>query len=231
MQYVAYIEYQKAEEGSLVRNYLQESDSHGMSQPFYDSPEYNGPMCSLDSRVLKFDSIKQVRDVLGSCIGLSTRHGYLTYGYHGITEAGNATTPFVVMRKGNDLDTMRAVAAKAHADYQQLGRAYVDWGLPQAWQFNGVTVGRDGDFDIEEVFDGVHEYLINQLDEDRDAIEVGINALHDAGWRFTAIEKDRSIAIIHISRVRNGKPEHASAQIFCLNLMTEDELAEIKETA
>lgn len=223
MQYVAYIEYPNGQKG-ITRSYLQEADSQGMSQNYFHSDTYNGPECSLDSRVLKFSSIVQIRDVLETMIGLNSPVSWMTYGYHGITEAGNATTPFVVMKTGDELEKIRKDADVAYRESLKLRRAYTDWGLPPAWHFAGTAVAREGSLDAEEVYDQLQSHIVNQLEEDQAAILSGIESLRDTNWSFNEIEKDGSIATLHVSRTRAGKLESASVILFALNLMTPGEI-------
>uniref|UniRef100_A0AB39CCG9 Uncharacterized protein n=1 Tax=Pseudomonas phage RVTF4 TaxID=3236931 RepID=A0AB39CCG9_9VIRU len=230
MQLVAYIEIPTGRDMAPQRWYFQEAESFGMSQPYYEHSEHQAPLCALDSRVRIFTKPKQILDLFQAFRGTDPNHRTSTFGYHGITEAGNACKPFATVHKGEDRQELFAKIGKQMSEGAAWAKAMGELGIPMPWVFSPVAVGRkDTELDKFEVIGLCQSHIMNQMPEDEEAILTGLAVVSDAGWRFTTVEIHGPCAFVHMSRVVKGKDQHASAVITAFNLMDATDIAQMKE--
>lgn len=237
MQIVAYIETPEID-GSVNRRYFQKADSFGMWKPFHEAEVHDDRLCTLDSNVLVFDKVNQAKDFLDNYISDDPFHHVASFGYHGITENGNACPPFVTHRAGRDEQEFAANWHKNNIDRRQLAKAEAQLGLPPVAQMHETATIRSCYYDFGEARAICAPWIENQVGDDQTRIEISLQNLETAGWIITDIVPDGWAVTLHLARKRypteeykNNSLTHRSASftICSFNLMTDEDIRQFKE--
>jgi hypothetical protein len=212
------------------RSYVNEAGSLGMWETFYEADRHLHRMFTMDSRVIVFASPKEAEHYAqllanANMVGNSRD----TYGYHGITENGNACAPFKVVRTAEP-DNIVARMIAAHK-YQVLHEAYSNCFLPWPINVTQVSIGRVGNIEWDDMMGQVSHWLDNMVDEEREQALIGLARLKAAEFQITAIEEHEESVDIHASRASEHTTEilHYCATLCAFNLWDAAGIAMLKD--
>lgn len=234
MKYVVYFDTPIPRSGQSVRTYLQQAGSLGYDHdngfPWEIWNETLGRpecrLCGLGSRVLELDTPKQAKELAERFAEAYTRYkNVYTVGYHGLTENGNACTPFVTVVRG-DINVSEDILER-HKHYMAIHKGFADMFLPNLVTRGFPTEGRDSEFTREELFQQIGFILDNLVEEELDQVLGTINSMENMGFVVTDIDLGNYEATIHLTRpaVKDREVYHTCITIVAMNLMTDEDIA------
>lgn len=237
MKLVAYIQTE------IGRRYFQQAGSYGLTVDYTldtlpNSDNFEGT-CGLGSRVLEFDSHKQVLAFLsGMSPSMDPRMTMAEVGYHGLTENGNACAPFATFNKPMVEKEFAEIWTRGHLQERKYRKALYLLELPPIFEISNVYVGRDKELDIHDVLGFLQHHLVNQVTEDEESIRTALHNMTQAGWTFTDVDTSGYTAFVHASRkkypteseIRSDREgyRHVAVMINCLNLMEPEDIQQLK---
>jgi len=228
---VVYIETQIRGQHSQ-RTYLNEHGSLGMHMPFWDEYEHSKRLFTLDSRCAIFKNQKEAETFVQNFVqrnaGIALIAGRDVIGYHGITEAGNPCAPFRKLGPKQPTKSELHAARTFLQTWSATMAAYDQLGMPISADVGHVTVGRDGDFDRDEVLGEIDYLLANMVDEELERAHRVLFSFLNFDWRCTAIDKYEGSAIVHFTLIDGDKTYHHSVQLVAFNLITAEDIAAMR---
>lgn len=231
-QCVVYIDTPIRSENSMrSRAYVNEFGSLGMHEHFWEQDRHVTRFNTLDSRVIRFDSPKEAEQFAqGLANSEMMGNARDEIGYHGITENGNACTPFkVVQRAETHADVERKRKSLHKRD--ELYDAYASCFLPWPINTTQVSTGRVGYITWEDMLAQISRYTDNMVEEELVMVYDGLTRLRAAGFQITAIEEHEEIVNVHASRANPHTSDvlHYSATICAFNLWDAAGIAMLKD--
>lgn len=228
MEYVVYVDTSIARIEQVIRSYVQRAGSTGLSNPTGWGPMAIARPCMLDSDVMLFNNQAQAEKFTKDLATTYSDYASpFTFGYHGITESGNACKPFVTVRRASP-----NVGEDVEARYKHhiaLNDAYAEFeGYPHLLSRRTVAVGRDADLTLDDVTALIQPILANLVEEELDQVLAEIDSWVRMGGWFTGVDVSNHTAIIHrTKKTVGGEHRHSSLAITALNCFTDVQIKEI----